>query len=52
MHALNGGEWSASYLGHITPEEIVPVIHWRECDVGSGYTAEEKDVLSLPRIKP
>jgi hypothetical protein len=24
MHALNGGEWSALYLGHFTHEENSP----------------------------
>jgi hypothetical protein len=26
--ALGGGEWSASYSGHITPMEKAPSSHW------------------------
>jgi len=26
--ALDGGEWSASHIGHFTPKETAPDTHW------------------------
>jgi hypothetical protein len=44
--ALDGGEWSASHLGRITPTERAPGIHW------IGGCVGEKNSQPPPGIDP
>jgi hypothetical protein len=53
--ALVGGEWSASYPGHFTPEESSPGIRWIGGWVGPGTSldyAEKRKFLTLLGIEP
>jgi hypothetical protein len=53
--AVDGGEWSTSCLGHITPgkESLNPFIMRLGVDlrVGVGCFGEEKNVLFLPKYE-
>jgi hypothetical protein len=53
--ALVGGEWSASLLGHFTPEEWAPGAHWIRGWVGprAGLDdVEKRKFLTLTRTWP
>jgi hypothetical protein len=45
--ALDGGEWSASCLGHFTPREGAPITHW----IGNGYTPAWLRLYTLTQVK-
>jgi len=51
--ALDGGEWSASLPGSLTPGERTPGAHWIGSWVGprtSGYDGEENKFLASASV--
>jgi hypothetical protein len=52
--ALDGGEWSASRPGRLTPGKIAPCIHWRGGWAGPRAcrdAMEKRKILSLPGVE-